>query len=106
MVLQAVEEGHGEIGVALGHHYPNDLCDWWPYMRHLAKEGFTALPWTSPGDSQCPEGRAAEDLILDVRAVAKRLRDKGTSTVLYMGGSMGGTVAFVAGQSSPASSMG
>jgi pimeloyl-ACP methyl ester carboxylesterase len=98
-VLAAVHAGTGRVGIVLGHQYPSDLCDWWPYLGHLADSGFNvlAIDFRCYGESACPEGNASGDLLSDVDGAIRYLRRAGATTIFYMGASMGGTVAFAAG---------
>jgi pimeloyl-ACP methyl ester carboxylesterase len=98
-VLAAAHAGSGRVGVILGHQYPNDLCDWWSYLGHLADSGFNvlAIDFRCYGESACPEGNASGDLLADIEGAIKYLRSTGATKVFYMGASMGGTVAFAAG---------
>jgi pimeloyl-ACP methyl ester carboxylesterase len=98
-VLAAAHAGTGRVGIVLGHQYPSDLCDWWPYLGHLVDSGFNvlAIDFRCYGESACPEGNASGDLLADVDGAIRYLRRAGATTIFYMGASMGGTVAFAAG---------
>lgn len=97
--LVGFEVGRGDVGVVLGHQYPSDLCDWWPYAASNSSIGLRllAFDFRCYGDSACPGGVESEELLRDISAAAIRLRVLGAQRIFYMGASMGGTLAFAAG---------
>ena len=46
--VQGVLLGRGPAGVVLAHQSDQTLCDWLPFARHLAAEGFRAFPIDLP----------------------------------------------------------
>lgn len=97
--LVGFEVGRGDVGIVLGHQYPSDLCDWWTYAESNAGDEVRvlALDLRCYGDSACPQGAASEELLRDIAAAAHTLRAGGAKRLFYMGGSMGGTLAFAVG---------
>jgi pimeloyl-ACP methyl ester carboxylesterase len=97
--LKGVLLGSGRTGIALGHEYRADLCSWLPFARVLARAGYRVLDvdqrgWGSSGT------RPNADLShvdRDLLAAVRLLRARGSSRIVLMGASMGGTGALVAG---------
>ena len=69
--------GKGTTAVILAHQSEGDLCDWVPYARRLAREGYFVFPidFRGYGFSQDRTGAAAERFAADLAAAAKALRE-------------------------------
>jgi pimeloyl-ACP methyl ester carboxylesterase len=96
IALRGVVLGKGSTGVALGHEYHADLCNWLPFARALAARGYLVLAFDfrNSGSSQyAPELRVDRDMV----AAARALRARGAKRVELAGASMGGTGALAAG---------
>jgi pimeloyl-ACP methyl ester carboxylesterase len=82
--------------VVLAHMSVGDLCQWVPYSRALARQGFFAFPFDFRGhgfsEGQELHSRAGADVEAAVRAV----RRLGARKVVVVGGSLGGIAALVA----------
>lgn len=78
--VEALELGSGKVGVVLAHQFQQNLCAWQPYAHVLANKGYRVVD-ISFGD----------DLTGDVIAAAAQLRAKGSTKVMLVGASMGGT---------------
>jgi hypothetical protein len=113
--LAGVVLGTGPVGVVFAHGNNTDLCDWMPYARVLAAQGYQALviDLNGFGASQASAGvpvdpRYDQDLTAGVRL----LRSRGDTSVFLVGEVIGGiaavraatevTVAGVVDVSSPA----
>ncbi|MDX6213925.1 MAG: hypothetical protein QOF82_3012 [Frankiales bacterium] len=83
--VEALELGSGKVGVVLAHQYQQNLCAWQPYAHVLANKGYRVID-ISFGD----------DLVGDVIAAAAQLRAKGSTKVILVGASMGGTTVVAA----------
>jgi dienelactone hydrolase len=97
--LSAAVAGKGRAGILLLHHDQGDICQTWRYAADLAKRGFQvlALDVRCFGQSECPDGSARGDVLGDVDASLAELRRRGAKEVGIVGGSMGGTMALLAG---------
>ena len=95
--LVGARYGHGTTAVVLAHQSEGNLCQWQPYARRLAAQGFLALPFDfrNYGESQQGSYPAAQ-LGGDVIAAAKEARSLGARRVFLVGASMGGTAVVVA----------
>lgn len=89
--LQGVLLGGGPAGVVLAHQSAQTLCDWLPFARQLAAEGFRAFPIGLPFR---PLRNAGWDR--DIEAAVDYLRRAGAVSVVLIGASMGGAAAMVA----------
>ena len=94
--LAGVMLGNGSTGVVLAHQLRSDLCEWMPFARVLASNGFRVLAFDfrGYGASSPRAGRLTKDA--DVVAAARALRAQGVRDVALMGGSMGGTAVLTA----------
>jgi pimeloyl-ACP methyl ester carboxylesterase len=102
--LTAIEAGAGERGVLLIPELgAAGKCGWWDYATYLAAHGYHVLAFDHrcTGESGCPSGTAATDLIPDVRGAITRLRQAGATRVVLMGASRGGAEALIAATVSP-----
>jgi pimeloyl-ACP methyl ester carboxylesterase len=90
--------GTGPIGVVLLHEYPGPMCGWWPYATYLAHHGMRALlfDFRCFGLSGCPNPARA-DPVADVAGAMRALRDRGATSIVLLGASLGGVVSVVAG---------
>jgi pimeloyl-ACP methyl ester carboxylesterase len=95
--LAGVLLGKGATGVVLAHQLRSDLCEWMPFARVLASNGFRVLAFDfrGYGASSPRPGRLTKDA--DVVAAARALRTQGVRDVALMGGSIGGTAVLPAG---------
>jgi pimeloyl-ACP methyl ester carboxylesterase len=93
--------GKGTTAVILAHQSEGDLCDWLPYARRLASQGYFVFPvdFRGYGFSQVRSGPAANRFPADLAAATKALRKLGKKKVFLVGASMGGIASLVAGAS-------
>ena len=91
--------GKGTKAVILAHQSEGDLCDWLPYARRLASQGYFVFPidFRGYGFSQARTGAAANRFAADLAAATKALRRLGKKKVFLVGASMGGIASLVAG---------
>jgi dienelactone hydrolase len=104
VILRGVVLGHGTTGIALGHEYHADLCNWLPFARTLAGRGrlVLAFDFRNHGSSAfAPELRVDRDMV----AAAAVLRARGARRVELAGASMGGTAALAAGAAAHAAAV-
>jgi pimeloyl-ACP methyl ester carboxylesterase len=83
--VEALELGSGKVGVVLAHQYGQTLCAWQSYAHVLANKGYRVIDISFGGD-----------LVGDVIAAAAQLRAKGSTKVMLVGASMGGTTVVAA----------
>lgn len=90
--------GTGTTAVILAHQSEGDLCDWLPYARRLARQGYFAFPidFRGYGFSEARTGAAANRFPTDLAAATKALRKLGKRKVFLVGASMGGIASLVA----------
>jgi pimeloyl-ACP methyl ester carboxylesterase len=91
--------GKGTTAVILAHQSEGSLCDWLPYARRLASQGYFVFPvdFRGYGFSQIRTGAAATRFPGDLAAATKALRKLGKRKVFLVGASMGGIASLVAG---------
>ena len=91
--------GKGTKAVVLAHQSEGSLCDWLPYARRLARQGYFVFPvdFRGYGFSQARTGAAATRFAADLAAATKALRRLGKKKVFLVGASMGGIASLVAG---------
>jgi pimeloyl-ACP methyl ester carboxylesterase len=97
--LAGVRLGTGRVGVIFAHSGITDLCDWVPYARVLAGEGYTALSLdlNGFGASQASAGVPVDPRYdEDFSATVRLLRGSGVPVVFLMGEVIGGTAAVKA----------
>jgi pimeloyl-ACP methyl ester carboxylesterase len=82
--------GRGATGVVLAHTTSADRCQWLPFARDLAKQGYRALVFDMRGYG-ASTGITNTDPHLDVIAAAAELRRRGAKKIVLAGASMGGT---------------
>jgi pimeloyl-ACP methyl ester carboxylesterase len=97
--IAGVVLGTGRVGVVMAHSNNTNLCDWIPYARVLAGQGYRVLSidLNGYGASQTSAGvpvdpRYDEDLV----AAVGLLRRAGTASVFLIGEVIGGTAAVKA----------
>jgi pimeloyl-ACP methyl ester carboxylesterase len=97
--LAAIEAGAGARGAVLIPELGvKGKCGWWGFAAYLAAHGYRVLAFDHrcTGQSACPAGRAAGDLMSDIRGAAARLRQDGAARVALVGASQGGSEALIA----------
>ena len=96
--LVGVVLGRGKVGIAVGHERNGTLCNWLPFARRLAAQGYrvVAFDHRGHGDSDYPPYPRNLALDKDVVAAVGELRRRGSTRFVVMGASMGATVALVA----------
>jgi pimeloyl-ACP methyl ester carboxylesterase len=77
--------GSGDVGVVLAHQYMSDLCDWVPEAKRLRDQGRRVLVFDF-----------GTDLVNEVIGAAAELRLEGSTKIVLVGASMGGTASLVA----------
>jgi pimeloyl-ACP methyl ester carboxylesterase len=91
--------GAGTTAIILAHQSgASDLCEWVPYARALAEQGYFVFPFDfrNHGFSQRRRYNASLRLPGDVAAAARALRRLGKQKILLVGSSMGGIASLVA----------
>jgi Serine aminopeptidase, S33 len=91
--------GTGRVGVVLAHSNNTDLCDWVPYGRVLAGQGYAALSidLNGYGASQTSAGVPVDPRYdQDLSAAVTFLRGRGVTAVFLIGEVIGGTAAVTA----------
>jgi pimeloyl-ACP methyl ester carboxylesterase len=88
--LKGAVLGRGSTGVVLAHTTSADRCQWLPFARELAKQGYRALVFDMRGYGTST-GVTNTDPHLDVIAAAAELRRRGAKKIVLAGASMGGT---------------
>jgi pimeloyl-ACP methyl ester carboxylesterase len=88
--LKGAVLGRGSTGVVLAHTTNADRCQWLPFARELAKQGYRALVFDMRGYG-ASTGITNTDPHLDVIAAAAELRRRGAKKIVLAGASMGGT---------------
>ncbi len=88
--LKGAVLGRGSTGVVLAHTTSADRCQWLPFARELAKQGYRALIFDMRGYG-ASTGVTNSDPHLDVMAAAAELRRRGAKKIVLAGASMGGT---------------
>jgi len=78
--LVGVELGSGPVGIALAHGYQGSLCDWLPYARELASDGYRVLAYDARSDIRVD---------LDAEAAVEALYRAGSQRVVVVGSSLG-----------------
>ena len=90
--------GKGTTAVVLVHQGAGDLCDWVPYARRLAAQGYFAFPIDLRGFglSQRRTGRLGQQVQRDVIAAVKAVRGLGKRKIFVVGASYGALASVVA----------
>jgi dienelactone hydrolase len=102
--LAAAEAGSGPRGVVLIPELgPRGKCGWWDFAAYLAKHGYHALLFDHrcTGESACPSGQAASELMPDIQGAVGWLRQQGAAQVALVGASQGGSEALIAATRPP-----
>jgi pimeloyl-ACP methyl ester carboxylesterase len=97
--IAGVVLGAGRVGVVFAHSNNTDMCDWLPYGRVLASQGYTALAIDLNGyhASQASAGVPVDPKYdEDLSASVKVLRTHGVTAVFLIGEGIGGTAAVKA----------
>jgi len=105
--LIGVMIGKGPVGIAVGHEHRADLCNWLPFARVLARQGFRVLAFDSrnAGSSAPVNNSHADWLDLDFAGAAATLRKAGARKIVLGGASLGAAAALAAasrGEGAPA----
>jgi pimeloyl-ACP methyl ester carboxylesterase len=88
--LKGAVLGRGSTAVVLAHTTSADRCQWLPFARELARQGYRALVFDMRGYG-ASTGITNTDPHLDVIAAAAELRRRGAKKIVLAGASMGGT---------------
>jgi dienelactone hydrolase len=90
--------GTGKTAVILVHQGAGDLCQWVPYARRLAAQGYFAFPidLRGFGFSQKRSGRLGQQVQRDVIAAVQALRRLGKTKIFVVGASYGALASVVA----------
>lgn len=102
--LAAIEAGSGTRGVVLIPELGRlGKCGGWDFAVYLAQHGYHALLFDHrcTGESACPSGQAATELMPDIRGAAGWLRQHGADRVVLVGASQGGSEALIAATRPP-----
>lgn len=83
--------------VVLAHMSDGDLCEWVPYSRTLAREGFFVFPFDLRGHGHSKGRRNHRRAAADLAAAVRAVRSLGARKVVVVGASLGGIAALVAG---------
>ena len=82
--------------VVLAHQAEADLCQWVPYARKLAAQGYFVFPFDFRGHGFSKGFIRGPRLPGDVAAAVRAVRGLGAKTVVVVGASMGGIASLVA----------
>jgi len=96
--LVGVLIGTGTKGVVLAHQSSGNFCQWFPYARTLARNGFRVLAFdfrTSGASGFPPRSANAARFDLDVVAAVNVLRRRGATSIVLAGGSLGAAAVLV-----------
>lgn len=85
--------------VVLAHMSVGDLCQWVPYARTLARQGFFAFPFDFRGHGFSEGRENHRRSAADLAAAVKTVRGLGARKVVVVGASLGGIAALVAAPS-------
>lgn len=77
--------GNGDVGVVLAHQYMSDLCEWVQEAGKLRDQGRRVLAFDFNSD-----------LVNELIGAAAELRREGSTKIVLVGASMGGTASLVA----------
>jgi pimeloyl-ACP methyl ester carboxylesterase len=81
--------------VVLAHQSNGDLCEWAPYARRLAAQGFFVFPFDLRGHGASRGRQEYGRLGLDVAAAVRATRALGARKVVVVGASLGGIAGVV-----------
>jgi pimeloyl-ACP methyl ester carboxylesterase len=82
--------GRGSTGIVFAHQVGGDRCQWLPFAREMAKNGYRTFVFDMRGYG-ASTGITNTDPQLDVIAAAAELRRRGAKRIVLIGASMGGT---------------
>jgi len=102
--LAAAAAGAGRRGVVLIPELgPRGKCGWWDFAVYLARHGYHVLLFDHrcTGESACPRGQAANELMPDIQGAVGWLRQHGAARVAVVGASQGGSEALIAAARPP-----
>jgi pimeloyl-ACP methyl ester carboxylesterase len=87
--------GDGATGVVLANQLRVDACIWAPYAKKLAERGYRVLAFDFNSDhgSEFVAGSTDDG---DVAAAAGFLRERGSTSIVLLGTSRGGTAVLIA----------
>jgi pimeloyl-ACP methyl ester carboxylesterase len=87
--------------VVLAHMFPGDRSSWSEFSALLAQEGYRTLAFDFRGYGGSGGEKDIPEIWRDVLAATVVLREKGSTKVVVVGASMGGTAALVAAAREP-----
>jgi alpha-beta hydrolase superfamily lysophospholipase len=98
VTINGLALGEGKVGVVLGHQMYSSYCEWYEFAQELAGKGYAvlAIDFRGYGTSRAPARGSTTALDADVRGAAAELRRRGSTRVVAIGASMGGTAVVVA----------
>jgi pimeloyl-ACP methyl ester carboxylesterase len=96
--LAGVERGTGTVGVVLAHMLGSNQQAWSAFASSLAGEGFHVLTFDFRGHGASTGDRNPSLANLDLAGAVTKIRTLGTTRVLVVGASMGGTAALLVAQ--------
>jgi pimeloyl-ACP methyl ester carboxylesterase len=82
--------------VVLAHMSEGDLCQWVPYARRLARQGFFVFPFDFRGHGFSEGLESHWTAPADVAAAVRAVRRLGARKVVVTGASLGGIAALIA----------
>jgi pimeloyl-ACP methyl ester carboxylesterase len=97
--LRGAVLGSGGKWVVLGHQWRSSLCEWVPFARVLAKNGFHVLAFDLRNNLFSPNSRdvVSSHVDVDMAAAASYARSRGAARVGILGASMSATGALASG---------
>jgi pimeloyl-ACP methyl ester carboxylesterase len=94
--IAGVLVGDGPVGVVLSHEMNADACNWLPYGVVLADKGYRVLAIDLPGFGASATSSSSARVGPAVLAAAAYLAQQGSTGIVLMGASLGGTASIVA----------
>ena len=89
--------GSGRVAIVLAHESRGWLCEWTPFAKQLAANGYLVFAFDFRGSGESQHGvRAPSRLDLDVAAATKSVRALGAKKVFLVGASLGGSAVIEA----------
>jgi pimeloyl-ACP methyl ester carboxylesterase len=96
--ISAAIFGTGQVGVVVSNTIVGRACDWLPWARELATQGYRVMLFDYSALMPATDIPAAVDLFAkDTVEAAAKLRELGVQKVALIGGSVGGLGALLAG---------
>ena len=87
-------------GVVFAHESSGGFCNWLPYGRRLAQQGYRVLAFDFRGHVSSPPARVRQGRYdLDLIGAVREVRRRGVQRVAVVGGSLGAMTALIAGTS-------